>query len=213
MGTFFAILPLAFVMIAGPQIISAIFLATGAEWRRNSPAYLAGAGLAISLFVAAAYFVADGAQGAGGDSDDDSGSTVINAVVLALLLFAAIQTFRKRGETKPPKWMGRLQEATPAFSFKLGFLLLGVFPTDVVTSIAVGGKLAADEQPIYHAAGFVGVTLLLLAVPALLLLVLGKRGQVLLPKVRDWMNTNSWIVSEIVIVLFTGITISSLVEG
>ena len=39
------ILPMAFVMIAGPQILSAIFLATSEHWRRNSAAYVAGAAL------------------------------------------------------------------------------------------------------------------------------------------------------------------------
>ena len=53
----------------------------------------------------------------------------IYVVVLVLLLFAAIHTFRTRKESQPPKWMGKLQAATPGFSFKLGFLLLGVFPT------------------------------------------------------------------------------------
>jgi hypothetical protein len=56
------------------------------------------------------------------------------------------------------------------------------------------------------------VTLLLLAVPSLLLVFLGQRGQRLLPKVRDWMNDNSWIVSEIVIGLFVVLTTSSLVS-
>jgi hypothetical protein len=31
--------------------------------------------------------------------------------------------------------------------------------------------------------------------------------------VRDWMNTNSWIVSEIVIGMFIVITVNSLVGG
>ena len=49
-----------------------------------------------------------------------------------------------------------------------------------------------------------------LGLPALLVLLLGKRAHVFLPKVRDWMNTNSWIVNEIVIVFFIAITINSL---
>jgi hypothetical protein len=32
-------------------------------------------------------------------------------------------------------------------------------------------------------------------------------------KARNWMNTNSWIVSEIVIVFFIGITINSLASA
>ena len=34
------VLPMTFVMIAGPQILSAIFLATSENWRRNSVAYI-----------------------------------------------------------------------------------------------------------------------------------------------------------------------------
>jgi hypothetical protein len=33
---------------------------------------------------------------------------------------------------------------------------------------------------------------------------------VILPRVRDWMNRNSWMVSEIVIVFFLALTIASL---
>jgi small neutral amino acid transporter SnatA (MarC family) len=38
--SFLTVLPLAFVMIAGPQIIAAILLATGNDARRNSLAFL-----------------------------------------------------------------------------------------------------------------------------------------------------------------------------
>ena len=40
---------------------------------------------------------------------------------------------------------------------------------------------------------------------------MGKRAKVFLPKARDWMSTNSWIVNEIVLFLFIGIVISSIV--
>jgi Sap, sulfolipid-1-addressing protein len=58
---------------------------------------------------------------------------------------------------------------------------------------------------------FVALTLLLLALPLLNVLAFGKRGRAFLPKVRDWMNANSWIVSEIVLVFFIVIVIDSLV--
>jgi hypothetical protein len=37
--------------------------------------------------------------------------------------------------------MGRLQTANPRFCFVLGFLLLGIFPSDLVTSISVDGNV------------------------------------------------------------------------
>jgi hypothetical protein len=104
--------------------------------------------------------------------------------------------------------MGKLQTATPKFAFTLGFLLLGFFPSDIVTSISVGARLGNHGDPWWHALPFVALTLLLLASPALGVLFLGKRAQVLLPKIRNWMNANSWIVSEVVIVFFIAIVIS-----
>ena len=49
--SFLTILPMAFVMIAGPQILSAIFFATSEDWTRNSLAYVGGAALSITLIV------------------------------------------------------------------------------------------------------------------------------------------------------------------
>jgi len=106
--------------------------------------------------------------------------------------------------------MGKLETAEPKLAFRLGFLLLGVFPTDILTSFAVGGSLARHGDPWWHVLPFVAVTLLLVAAPALLLVFLGQRGQRLLPEIRDWMNDNSWIVSEIVIGLFVVLTANSL---
>jgi Sap, sulfolipid-1-addressing protein len=131
-------------------------------------------------------------------------------VILVLLVVAATYTFLKRKESEPPKWMGRLQTATPRFALTLGLLLLGIFPTDIVTSFAVGSKLAREGAPWVQCLPFIGLTLLILGLPALLVVLLGKRAQVVLPKVRDWMNNNSWVVSELVIALFIGIEISSI---
>jgi hypothetical protein len=175
---------MAFVMIAGPQILSAIFLATTEGWRSNSGAFLAGAALSITAMVTIAYLVGAGASDAGASHD------TLDVIVLVLLVAAGVHVFLTRKTSQPPKWMGRLQNATPRMSFGLGFLLLGVFPTDILTSWAVGTYLANRGDPWWHYLPFVLLTLLLLALPASLVLVLGKRGQVLLPKVRDWMNAN-----------------------
>ena len=88
-----------------------------------------------------------------------------------------------------------------------------MFPTDIITSITCGSHVARHDDAWWQVLPFVGLTLTLLATPALLVVLLGECAKVLLPKVRDWMNTNSWIVSEIVIVFFMGITINSLAGG
>ena len=83
LGVDFA-LPLAFVMIAGPQILSAIFLATSQNWVRNTLAYLAGAALSITLIVSIAYLLSSGVPREGGSND------TLNIIVLVLLVAAGV---------------------------------------------------------------------------------------------------------------------------
>jgi membrane protein DedA with SNARE-associated domain len=206
--TLLSVLPLAFVMIAGPQIISAVFFATSVNWKGTSAAYVLGAAVSITAFFTAAYFLGKGAKAGG--SEKGSSADWLDVVVLVLLVAAAIYTFLKRKTSHPPKWMAKLQTATPRFAFLLGLALLGVFPTDILTSVSVGMHLAAQGKDWVEGIPFIVLTLLLLALPATLVVLLGHRAKTFLPKVRDWMNTNSWIVSEIVIALFIVITINSI---
>ncbi len=200
------ILPLAFVMVAGPQIISAFLFATADSWQKISAAYVFGAALSITAVVSVAYLVAKGATSSGEESE--SGLTAADYVIVGLLLFAAIRTYRKRGESEPPKWMGKLQSATSKTALVLGFLLLGFFPSDIVTSVSVGSYIGSHGDAWWRVLPFVGFTLILLGLPALCVAALGHRAQETLPKTRDWMNDNSWIVSEVVIVFFIVIILS-----
>lgn len=193
---FAKVLPLAFVMIAGPQIISAFFFATSEDWKRESVAYVAGASLSIIAMATAGFLLASGLKSGGGS---DAG---IDWAIVALLAFAMVHNFRKRKESQPPKWMGRLQAATPKLTFVLGFLLLGFFPSDLVTSLSVGAHLCNHGNAWWSILPFVGLTLVLLSLPALGVVMLGRRAQALLPRIRDWMNDNSWIVSEFVLAFF-----------
>jgi hypothetical protein len=201
---FAKLLPMAIVMVAGPQVLSAIFLATSENWRRNSAAYVLGASLSITTVGAIAFLLGGGASDRGASDD------ALYIVVLILLFAAGAHVYMARETAEPPKWMGRLQTATPGLSLRLGFLLLGVFPTDILTSVAMGTYLASKHDTFWHFLPFLALTLLILATPGLLVAALGERGKVLLPKVRDWMNDNSWIVNEAVIGLFILLTISDL---
>jgi Sap, sulfolipid-1-addressing protein len=204
------VLPLAIVMVAGPQLLSAIFLATSEGWQKNSAAFLAGVLLAVTGFVTAAYVLVRLVFDAAGSSNETPTHRWMDGVILLLLVVAAAHTFLTRKTSKPPKWMGKLEEATPKMSFRLGFLLLGLFPTDIATNVVVGSHLASNGDPWWYCIPFVLVVLLLEALPVLFVLLLGKRAAAILPKVRDWMNDNSWIVSEVVVGLFILIEINNL---
>jgi Sap-like sulfolipid-1-addressing protein len=209
--SFVQILPLAFVMIAGPQIISSFFLATSARWAANSFAYVAGAAVSITTFATIAYVVASGAKDAA-DSEHTANRT-LDWVILALLVILIVRVYVTRKTSKPPKWMARLQGAEPKFAFVLGLLLLGIFPTDILTSVTAGLHVARHDDAWWHLLPFVGLTLSFLAAPAIGVVLLGRRAEVVLPKIRDWMNTNAWVVSLVVLLFFAGITINSLISG
>jgi len=213
MPSFLTVLPLAFVMVAGPQIISAIFLATSEKWGKNSAAFLAGVLITVTFFVSVAYvlvlYIFDSAEA----SNKATTGNWVTIGILILLVVAGIHKFVTRKTSKPPKWMGKLEDATPRMSFRLGLLLLGVFPTDIITSIVVGATLARVPDPWWYCLPFVGLVVLFEALPVLFVLILGKRAAKILPKVRDWMNANSWIVSEVVIVFFIVMETKSLLGG
>ena len=201
MPGFLTILPMAVVMVAGPQIVSAVFLAISDHARRSSIAYLLGVALAVTIGVTLVYTVAL-LIGVSAPPTGESGKSLVDYVIIALLLLLAVRVYLRRNESEPPKWMGKLTTATPGFAFKLGFLLFLLMPTDVITMVVVGLYLARHGDPLFHAIPFILLTLLIVSMPLLVLLLLGDRAETLLPKVRAWMIANSWIVSEIVIAFF-----------
>jgi threonine/homoserine/homoserine lactone efflux protein len=196
---------MAIVMSAGPQIVTATFLATSRHPRRNSIAFLLGVALATTIGVTVFYLL-----GSGVSDEDDTGKGWLDWVIIVLLAVLAVRTFLYRNKEKePPKWMGRLEHAEPRFAFKMGLLLYLVMPTDLITMATVGAYLANEGEPLWHGVGFLVATLIVAGLPFLALLLLGDRAETLLPKVRQWMTDNSWIVNEAVILFFLAISLFS----
>jgi hypothetical protein len=202
------ILPLAVVMVAGPQILSAFFLATGVGARRNSLAYLAG--VLLGTVVASTFFFVLSDLLNASDHPRGGSSDFLDYLILALLVILAVYVYLRRKVSEPPKWMGKLQTATPRFAFRLGLLLFLFMPTDLITTFTVGATLARNSESLGWAIPFVLLTGFFIAIPLLILLLLGHRADEILPKVREWMSDNSWVVSELVILLFILITLSGM---
>jgi hypothetical protein len=209
---FLSILPMAVVMIAGPQIITAIVLATGRDPWRTSLAYLAGAGVAVLVGVTIAYgviswlIVATGGRGGG----KGYVGTAIDGAVLALLVVLMVIVFRWRHRWPPPVRRGGLEAASPGAAVRLGVGLLLPTPRNIITMITVSASMARHDRPWWHLLPFLLLTLLLLALPLLSVSLLGHRATRVLPTIRDWTDDHSWLVSEFAIVFFLGVTVSSL---
>jgi hypothetical protein len=199
------ILPLAFVMIAGPQILTSIFLATTERWKVNSALFVSGAALSITIVTTFAYLFANVPAYSG-----SSGSRAIHVAIAVMLVIAMAHTFVTRARAATPSWMTRLEGASPRFAFVLGFLLLGVFPTDIFTSFSVGAYVAAQGDRWADILPFVMLTLLFLSLPALISIAFGARAQVWLPATRQWMNSHAWIVNEVVLGIFVALSVSNV---
>jgi hypothetical protein len=200
-----AVLPLAITMNAGPQIMSALIFVTASKPLKLSAYFMAGVVIAVSVGVTITYTLASvlgGSISLGDSSDSGSLGNIIQYALVGLLVFASIRSYLTRATSEPPRWLGTMQNAKPRTAFLAGLLLLSVFPSDFVVLITVGVNLAQSNSSLLAALPFVATTILIAALPMLSYLLFRRRAERAMPKVRDWMNANSWLVNIIVYVIF-----------
>jgi hypothetical protein len=199
------ILPLAITMMAGPQIMSAIIFVTHSRAVRMSLAFIAGVAIGVTLGVMVTRGLASllGSNVSLGDSGDaGSAATIIQIGLIALLVASMVRNYVKRATIEPPKWLGALMEADEKKAFALGFLLLTIFPSDAIVLLTVGANLEQNGNSVIDALPFIGLTTLIAALPFLAFVLFHRRAIRAMPKVRDWMNSNSWLINIIVCGIF-----------
>ena len=192
-------LPLALIMVMGPQILTAIFLVTSHEPVKNSGAMLTGVLVAASLSILIWFGLY---EALGINPPSGSGPSTADYVVAGLLALAGIHTFLGRHDASVPKWMTALQQAEPKRAFGLAFLLILLMPTDIVAVISTVHWLHNGNLDVFHAWPLVAATAALMALPILAYLLLGHRARDAMPGIRDWLTTNAWLVNIIVIAYF-----------
>ena len=200
-----SVIPLAITMNAGPQIMSAIIFVTAAKPLKLSAYFLAGVVIALTVGVTITYALGTmlgGTMSLGDPSDSGSIGNIIQYVLVGLLVVLSIKNYVGRETIEPPRWLGALQNAGPRTAFTTGLLLLSVFPSDLVILVTVGVNLAQNNASLLGAVPFVVATILIAALPVLSYLLFRRGAQRVMPKVREWMNTNSWLVNIIVYVVF-----------
>ena len=175
------IIPLALIMVMGPQILTAIFLVTSKEPVKNSVAMLLGVLVAASLSILiwfGLYEILNIKPRSG------SGPGTADYVVAGLLALLGIHVFLGRKTASVPKWMTTLQKAEPKRAFGLAFLLILLMPTDIVAIIATVHWLHVGHLNLLHAWPLVAATLVLMALPIAAYLLLGHRARDAMPKIR-----------------------------
>lgn len=198
----FALMPAAITMVAGPQIISAVVLATSTQAKRNSLAFLSGALAAVLLGTAMWLVIISLLSGGSRQPGESASPTSLDYVLAALLAYVAVRAFLGRKSAEPPKWMSGLQQAEPKAAVKLGLLLFFLMPTDVAMMVSVARYLTKNDLPYWYSLPFLMLTMTLISLPFLTYLVLGSRAERSLPKVRDWMSEYSWAINIGICVYF-----------
>ncbi|MFR9676559.1 GAP family protein [Streptomyces sp. TR06-5] len=199
-----SVLPLAITMMMGPQILSAIILAASEKAIAVSLAFLAGVLAATLAGTAAALGLASllgGAVDLGNSSDNGSVGRIVQYLLVALLLLAAVHNWRTRETARPPRWLDRLMTASPRDALTLGLLVILLMPSDIMIMLTVGIHLEQSGSSFAEALPFVALTLAVAAVP-LATRVLARRHTEALPRYRDWARTHSWLINIIVCLLF-----------
>ena len=215
---FLTVLPLAVVMVAGTQLVVAVFLASSDRPRAASLGFLAGAGLVVAAGVTVGWLLTRLVGGLAADATAVAGQArarpAIDLVVLALLVDPGRAGLGCAG-TVPGRrsWLGSIGHAGPPQAMRLGALLFVATPTDDLTMAAVGASVARHDLPWWHLVPFVLLTVLLLALPLLALLLLGSRAARVLTRMREWAEGHAWIVNEIVIAFFALLTVLDLIRS
>jgi threonine/homoserine/homoserine lactone efflux protein len=123
-------------------------------------------------------------------------------VLVGLLVALAVKNYVGRETVEPPSWLGTLQSADSKKALTTGLLVILLMPSDIIIMLTVGVNLVQNKAGLIAALPFIAGTVLVAALPLLLYLLFYRRAQRVMPKVRDWMNTNSWLVNIIVCGVF-----------
>lgn len=202
------ILPLAITMMVGPQIMSAIIFVTTKRPVRVSSAFLAGVATATASGVAVTrgfFALVGGTVSLGDPSDGGSAGTILQIVLVVLLLAAAVKTYVKRETAEPPKWLGTLMDAGPRRAFKTGVLVILLMPSDILIMLTVGAHLEQHDAGLGAALPFIGATVLIAALPMLAFLLFRGHAERVMPQVREWVNTHSWVVNIAACLIFVAL--------
>jgi hypothetical protein len=196
------IIPLAVTMMAGPQIISSIIFVTSERGPvKVSLSYIVAIAIAASAGILAAFGLAhliDDLRDIGGSSGSTGFGKAAQFALVGLIAAFALRTYLRRAGSEPPKWLGALQSAGPGRAFVLGLMLIALMPGDIVVMLTVGIHLRSTGHSFAGALPMIATVTLIAALPLLAYLLLGSRARAAMPRVRDWMNSHSWLIDIVI---------------
>jgi len=216
-----ALLPLAVAVAVNPiPIIAVILILQSPRARASGSAFVGAWVLALLALGGVAIGVANHTDLYGSGTASPV-ARLIRGVVGALLLYWAARKWLGRprdGEpVSTPAWMGRLATATPRGSLALGAGLAAGNPKNIALTLAAAAAIVEEGLPLTTEGiallVFVAFATLGVAIPYLVLLVMGRRADQVLASWGKWLTQHNAAVLAIVLTVIGVLLIVGSITG
>jgi hypothetical protein len=210
-----SILPLAIAVTISPiPIIAEILLLFTKKPVANAASYLAGFIIGVAGVLAILAAIA-------ATINLSAGSSILQLVLGALLLVAALRQFR--GRPKPgegasmPKWMNGIAGFAPGKSLIVGVGIGALNPKNIIVGVAAAVAIASASLPAGQEAGVIAVYVLVavlgVAAPLVVTLAMGEKAQPILDSWKAWLGQNNAVVMTVLFLIFAVVLIGKGIAG
>ena len=210
--------PAVGVAVSPLPIAGVIFMLLSPNALRLAPAFVVGWIVAIvaTLAIITGFVDSDSMSDA---SDDPSALAVVIRFVLGgLLLFLAVQQFRKRpkpGETpEMPKWMKTIDSVSVPVALGFGAFMGGINPKNLLLNIAAATTIVQGNIDTGETIGsiliYTFLASLTVAVPLIWYIASPESAKVTLDRLKNWLSMNNAVVMS---VLFLMLGVSQIGKG
>lgn len=190
------------VMLSPLPIVGVILMLLSTKAKVNGPAFLIGwlVGLAIVVGGIVAFVDPDKLNKSDGQPSTLSG--ILHLALGVLLLLLAVKQFKGRPaegkEPEMPKWMAKMQDASPIFAFGMGAFLSGLNPKNLIFDIAAAASIVAGDltssQQIIAVIVFMILASLTIGIPVIWYLVAGESAKAKLDTLRVYLVKYNWVI-------------------
>ncbi len=208
------------VAISPLPIIAVVLMLVTPRGRTNGPAFVGGWCIGLAIVGAIVLTVAGGAS-ASTDSGPATWVDVLFLILGLLLILVAAKQWRGRphGDQAPPtpKWMGALDEFSPAKAGAAGVVLSAVNPKNLLLSVAGAAAIAqtgiSTGQQVGSYVVFVAIASIGVATPVVIYFAMGERSQHLLEGLKTWLARNNAVIMAVLMLIIGVKLIGNAISG